>query len=266
MINFADPGNANYLGSMVSQQLVIGKGHVQLKTTATPSPAHAGSTVSLSGTVSVAYATGAVTFSVGGKTLCSAAVHGGVATCRASIHASQGLVPGLGVVLGQRLVLRDDGGDPGPTGLRCRRDVGTAPASRRHLCKLPSAPGGSARLEGRDVRAVDAAVDDEARRGDERGVVAREEERRARDLLGLGEPPHRARARVAARRARGPSRTALGAAGVLTGPGHSAFTRMPSRANWTAELAAHREHPALGRGVGDLRGRRARAPRRTRRC
>ena len=90
VIDFTDPGNANYLGSTVTQQLVIGKGHVQLLASATPSPAHAGSVVSLSGTVSVPYATGIVTFSVGGKTLCSAAVHGGVATCRAVIPLSKG--------------------------------------------------------------------------------------------------------------------------------------------------------------------------------
>ena len=42
---------------------------------------------------------------------------------------------------------------------------------------------------------------------------------------------------------------------MLTGPGHSALTRMPSRANCTPSSRRHREHAALGRGVGDLRGR-----------
>jgi inosine-uridine nucleoside N-ribohydrolase len=89
-IDFTDPGNANYLGSTVTQQVVIAKGHVQLLASATPSPAHAGAVVSLSGTVSVAYATGIVTFSAGGKTLCAAAVHAGVATCRAPMSLPKG--------------------------------------------------------------------------------------------------------------------------------------------------------------------------------
>ena len=90
VVDFTDPGNANYLGSMVTQRLVIGKGHVQLLASATPSPVHAGASVSLSGAVSVPFATGVVTFSVGGKTLCATAVHAGVATCHSVITLPKG--------------------------------------------------------------------------------------------------------------------------------------------------------------------------------
>ena len=45
--------------------------------------------------------------------------------------------------------------------------------------------------------------------------------------------------------------------GVSTGPGQSALTRTPRRANSTPELARQREHAALRGGVGDLRHRRA---------
>ena len=44
---------------------------------------------------------------------------------------------------------------------------------------------------------------------------------------------------------------------MLTGPGHSAFTRTPWRANCTPELTRHGEHAALGGRVADLAGRRA---------
>ena len=89
-IEYTDPGNVNYVGSTVTQQLTIGKGHVVLRTSAAPSPAHAGARVSLTATVSVAYATGIVTYTAGGKTLCAAAVHGGTATCRALITLPKG--------------------------------------------------------------------------------------------------------------------------------------------------------------------------------
>jgi Inosine-uridine preferring nucleoside hydrolase len=90
IVDFTDPGNANYLSAVATQQFVITKGHVQLRTSVSPSKARAGATVSLSGTVSVPYATGVVTFSAGGKVLCSAAVHGGVATCHAAISLTKG--------------------------------------------------------------------------------------------------------------------------------------------------------------------------------
>ena len=43
--------------------------------------------------------------------------------------------------------------------------------------------------------------------------------------------------------------------GVSTGPGHSALTRTPCARELDAELARERQHAALRRGVGDLRGR-----------
>ena len=45
--------------------------------------------------------------------------------------------------------------------------------------------------------------------------------------------------------------------GVSTGPGQRALTRTPCARELDAELAAHREHGALRRRVGDLRGGRA---------
>ena len=90
ILSFTDRGNANYAASTVSQQLVIAKGHVQLRASATPAAARAGAVVSLSATASVVYATGVVTFSAGGKVLCAVALHGGVATCRTSVALSKG--------------------------------------------------------------------------------------------------------------------------------------------------------------------------------
>ena len=90
VVDFTDPGDANYVASTVSQQFVISKGHVTERVTVTPATAKAGSTLSLSATVSTAYATGVVTFRVGTKVLCAAAVHGGTATCRASPSLSRG--------------------------------------------------------------------------------------------------------------------------------------------------------------------------------
>ena len=59
------------------------------------------------------------------------------------------------------------------------------------------------------------------------------------------------------RPAPGPWRTAPAAAGCSTGPGHSALTRMPSRANCTPSSRLIASTPPLDGGVGDLRGRRA---------
>jgi len=56
----------------------------------------------------------------------------------------------------------------------------------------------------------------------------------------------------------GPWRKVLAAVGVFTGPGHSAVDPgCPWRANCTPSSREHRQHPAFGRGVGDLRGGRS---------
>jgi hypothetical protein len=90
VINFTDPGNADYLSSTATQQFIITKGHVQLRASVSPSRARAGTTVTLSATVSVPYATGVASFSVGGKVLCAAVVHDGTATCRAAMSLPKG--------------------------------------------------------------------------------------------------------------------------------------------------------------------------------
>ena len=90
VVDFTDPGDANYVASTASQQFVISKGHVTEKVAATPSTVKAGSALSLSATVSTAYATGVVTFRVGTTVLCTAAVRGGTATCRAQPALSRG--------------------------------------------------------------------------------------------------------------------------------------------------------------------------------
>ena len=70
-------------------------------------------------------------------------------------------------------------------------------------------------------------------RRDEARVVAGEERDRRRQLLGLGEAADGHVHEAALRRAPDPWRTAPAAAGVFTGPGQSALTRMPCRANCT---------------------------------
>ena len=90
ILDFTDHGNANYAASTVTQQLVISKGHIQLRASSTPGTARAGGVVTLSATSSVVYATGVVTFSAGGKVLCAVALHGGVATCRTSVALPKG--------------------------------------------------------------------------------------------------------------------------------------------------------------------------------
>ena len=88
-------------------------------------------------------------------------------------------------------------------------------------------------LQRGDVRARDAAVDQELRAGDEA---------RRRRWPGTPPPPRSRTPRRSGRPARAPGGAAARSgslanssrsSGVLTGPGHSAFTRMPSRANWT---------------------------------
>jgi hypothetical protein len=90
VVALADHGNANYTGSTVTEPITIGKGHVRLQVASTPGTARSGSVVSLSATVSVAYATGSVSFSAHGTVLCAAAVRGGVATCRAHLGLPKG--------------------------------------------------------------------------------------------------------------------------------------------------------------------------------
>ena len=73
---------------------------------------------------------------------------------------------------------------------------------------------------------------------------------------GLREPAHRQVDAPPLERA-GSSRRCASRSGVSTGPGQSALTRTPWRANCDGELAAHREHRAFRGRVGDLRGGRA---------
>jgi len=110
----------------------------------------------------------------------------------------------------------------------------------------------AAGLQRRDVGAVNTAVDMNVRRGDERRRRhwARNSTR-VGDLFGLAEAPHRY-VHEAARGAFGSFAKSSINSGVLTGPGHSAFTRIFSRANWTASSRLIASTPPLDAGVGDL--------------
>jgi len=90
IINFTDAGNANYARSTVSQVLSIVKGRVTLKVGASPGAAPSGSVISLRAKASVTYATGSVTFTSRGKSLCAATVRNGIATCRTSVNLPRG--------------------------------------------------------------------------------------------------------------------------------------------------------------------------------
>ena len=142
---------------------------------------------------------------------------------------------------------------------RSRRSRSRLELGRGRASPVPSscrACVGRERLLGRDVRGGDAAVDDERRAGHERRVVGGEEQRGLGQLLGLPEPAHRD-VHQPARPAGRDRRAAPRAAASRSGPGHSAFARMPWRAYSTAISRVIDEHAALARGVRDLRGRRA---------
>jgi len=89
VVAFIDPGNANYHPSTLAQSIKVSKGHVRLEMS-TPGTARAGAVVSMTGSVSVAFATGTVTFSSQGKILCAVALRGGLAECRSPISLPKG--------------------------------------------------------------------------------------------------------------------------------------------------------------------------------
>ncbi len=90
VLHFTDPGSANYDGSMRALQLRITPGPVHLDASVSPSATRSGGHVSLTGTVSVSYATGTVAFTAHGESLCTAVVRHGTATCRATVRLSKG--------------------------------------------------------------------------------------------------------------------------------------------------------------------------------
>ena len=89
-------------------------------------------------------------------------------------------------------------------------------------------------------------------RVDEARFVAGEEQRPRRDLARLGEAAGR-QVDEPASAFSGSFANSSWSSGVFTGPGQSAFTRMPLAGELDAQLARHRQHAALRRGVGDLR-------------
>ena len=104
-----------------------------------------------------------------------------------------------------------------------------------------------------DVGPGDATVDQECVRGHERRVVGGEEEDRRGHLLWLAEPAHGP--------VHQPSRRPLGVAGEQLLQQRSVHGSRAQRVHahaltreLHAELARHREHAALGRRIGDLRG------------
>src|ERR1700729_2433068 len=105
----------------------------------------------------------------------------------------------------------------------------------------PPRPG---RSQGCHIRAGDPAIDQELRRGDKRRVVAGEECYRCGYLLRLGEP---ANGMCTNRRAARSGSLAYNSrsSGVFTGPGHSALTLMPSRANCTPSSRVMASTPPL---------------------
>jgi hypothetical protein len=105
------------------------------------------------------------------------------------------------------------------------------PAPRRRARRSPSPRSCTASQRG-DVGAGEPAVHQERARGDEARVVAGQERDGGGDLRGLSEAPHRD-VHQPPLRALGSEANSSCSSGVSTGPGHSAFTRIPSRANCT---------------------------------
>ena len=89
VVAFIDPGSANYEPSTSIQTFHVNKGHIRMQVTA-PGTARTGAVVSLTATVSVAFAPGTVAFRSQGKILCAVALHGGVASCRTPISLPKG--------------------------------------------------------------------------------------------------------------------------------------------------------------------------------
>ena len=140
-------------------------------------------------------------------------------------------------------------------------------ASRRRSSVRPRASrqpaGGRAHrpcwlIQRRRVRAADPAVDQEL--GRVHVATTRRDARNRAALaisVGLARTGPSARGRAAAARRSGSDAYSSRSSGVSTGPGHSALTRTPLLGELDAQLAGHRQHAALRRGVGDLRGGRA---------
>src|SRR5215207_6592781 len=121
---------------------------------------------------------------------------------------------------------------------------------------LDSTGSTTTRLQGGDVGGADAAVDEERGRRDERGVVAGEEGDGRGELLRLGEASdgHVDQATLGALRVLGEQ--LLEQRGVHRA-GAQSIDADPLAGELDAELARHGEHPSLGCGVRDLRGRAA---------
>ena len=118
-----------------------------------------------------------------------------------------------------------------------------------------NSPRGRPASQRRHVGTGDAAVDQERRGGDERGVVAGQERDRGGDLLRLGEPPHR-HVHQAALRPLGVGREQLAQQRRVHRPRAQRVHPDALAGELHAEFAGQRQHAALGRGVGDLRGSR----------
>src|SRR5437763_10546415 len=105
-------------------------------------------------------------------------------------------------------------------------------------------PAASSRLKRRRVRAAEAAVDEERRRGHVARLVAREEQRRARDLLGAREAAHR-HVHEAARGLLGILRVQLFEQRRVDRTGAERVDAHAAASEIDAELARERQHAAL---------------------
>ncbi len=90
VVDFNDPGNSDYLAApVVRQSIVIAKRSLTLKVAASPTAAKSSKSIRLTATLSVK-TTGTVTFTAKGKTLCSAKVSAGVASCKVTVALAKG--------------------------------------------------------------------------------------------------------------------------------------------------------------------------------
>ena len=140
--------------------------------------------------------------------------------------------------------------DPDALRRRTREAIGAWNDARPRALRAVPRPRS---LLGRDVGAREAAVDEEGRGGHVRRLVARQEERApARSRAASAKRPI---GRCTSRRAAfsGSLANSSCSSGVLTGPGQSAFTRTPRRANSTPSSRDSASTRALGGRVGDLR-------------
>jgi len=103
VVEFNDAGNANYEPASTQRQtLTIAKGHLQVVASVTPTTAKSGATITLSGKVSVPFATGTITFTAHSTILCTATVRGGVARCNAATHLPKGAYTVIATYSGSR--------------------------------------------------------------------------------------------------------------------------------------------------------------------